>query len=158
MSHSASQPVLLCYDGSPESERGLEVMQALAAPVDMVIVAIWQSVSTKLAQSAGFGVLAVENHETLDVAEERAARRAVDGAAVRARDAGHSVSARVEEAQEQIWMTILAIADEIDAALIVTGSHGRSGLRRALLGSVSHSVLEHSQRPVLIAPSPAVAA
>ena len=34
--------------------------------------------------------------------------------------------------------------------LIVMGSHGRSGIKKALLGSVTSSVVEHSNCPVLI--------
>lgn len=45
--------------------------------------------------------------------------------------------------------TILSIAAEDKADLIVMGTHGRSGWRRLLLGSVTESVLRHSAIPVL---------
>ena len=35
--------------------------------------------------------------------------------------------------------------------LVVVGSHGRTGLSRALLGSVAESVVRHAARPVLVA-------
>ena len=51
-------------------------------------------------------------------------------------------------------------ADEIhmtshnwDADLIVMGTHGRTGLRHLLMGSVAEHVLRHSQVPVMIVPS-----
>ncbi|TAJ46788.1 MAG: universal stress protein [Herbiconiux sp.] len=37
-----------------------------------------------------------------------------------------------------------------DAALLVVGSHGRRGLSRFLLGSVSHDVLVHATTPTLV--------
>lgn len=37
-----------------------------------------------------------------------------------------------------------------DAGLLVVGSHGRGAIRRALLGSVSHSVLYHAPCPVAV--------
>jgi nucleotide-binding universal stress UspA family protein len=40
-------------------------------------------------------------------------------------------------------------AEEQDADLIVMGSHGRKGLERMLLGSVTEKVLRTSERPVL---------
>ena len=49
---------------------------------------------------------------------------------------------------------ILRTAEEIDADLVIMGTHGRRGLRRAFLGSVTESVLRHTSRPVLtVAPS-----
>lgn len=48
---------------------------------------------------------------------------------------------------------ILAEADAFDADLIVTGSHGRTGIQRVLLGSVVEALLHRSRRPVLAVPS-----
>jgi nucleotide-binding universal stress UspA family protein len=43
------------------------------------------------------------------------------------------------------------LADDLDAGLIVMGSHGRGDLTALLLGSVAHKVVHLSNRPVLIA-------
>src|SRR5215208_6097827 len=45
---------------------------------------------------------------------------------------------------------IVVVAGEIEAGLIVMGSTGRGGIRRALLGSVSESVIKHAHCPVLV--------
>jgi len=47
---------------------------------------------------------------------------------------------------------ILAAADRLNAGLIIMGTHGRTGLRRALMGSVAEEVLRRSRRPVLVVP------
>lgn len=47
---------------------------------------------------------------------------------------------------------ILAMQDSAD--LIVMGTHGRTGLSRALLGSQSYRVLRKAHRPVLVVPDP----
>lgn len=44
---------------------------------------------------------------------------------------------------------IVAIANDCDVDLIVMGTHGRSGLRRMLMGSVAEYVLRHAGCPVL---------
>ena len=45
---------------------------------------------------------------------------------------------------------IVALAEEIGAGLIVMGSRGLGGIRRALIGSVSDSVVRHAHCPVLV--------
>jgi nucleotide-binding universal stress UspA family protein len=45
---------------------------------------------------------------------------------------------------------IVLLGQEIGAGLIVTGSRGLGGIRRALMGSVSDSVVRHAHCPVLV--------
>jgi nucleotide-binding universal stress UspA family protein len=45
---------------------------------------------------------------------------------------------------------IVVLAEEIKAGLIVMGSTGQGGIRSALLGSVSESVVRHAHCPVLV--------
>ncbi|MFF8386551.1 universal stress protein [Streptomyces kanasensis] len=49
--------------------------------------------------------------------------------------------------------TLLAEASR-DASLLVVGSHGRTGLRRLILGSVSAEVLHTAECPVAVTPAP----
>jgi nucleotide-binding universal stress UspA family protein len=46
---------------------------------------------------------------------------------------------------------ILAVGEEVGAGLIVVGSRGLGGVKRALMGSVSDSVVRHAHCPVLVA-------
>lgn len=45
--------------------------------------------------------------------------------------------------------TILEAADDVEADLIVTGTHGRKGLSHVILGSVAEKVVRRARRPVL---------
>jgi nucleotide-binding universal stress UspA family protein len=45
---------------------------------------------------------------------------------------------------------IVKLAEELDAGLIMLGSRGLGGVKRALLGSVSDSVVRHAHCPVLV--------
>src|SRR4028118_1711266 len=45
---------------------------------------------------------------------------------------------------------IVRVAEEIGAGLIVMGSRGLGGVRRALMGSVSDSVVRHAHCPVIV--------
>ena len=54
------------------------------------------------------------------------------------------------EATGPVWKTIVEIANRHDAATIVMGSRGLTGLRPMLLGSVSSAIVHHADRPTLI--------
>ncbi len=47
------------------------------------------------------------------------------------------------------WEEIHKIANEVDADLIVIGTHGRRGISHALLGSVAEKIIRTATRPVL---------
>ncbi|MEF8821083.1 MAG: universal stress protein [Halovenus sp.] len=61
----------------------------------------------------------------------------------------HGIEVETEIRNGDPAETILAVADELDADLIVCGTHGRSGVRRQLLGSVAERVVRHASQPVL---------
>jgi nucleotide-binding universal stress UspA family protein len=48
---------------------------------------------------------------------------------------------------------IVAAAERLNVDTINLGSHGRSGVSRALLGSVAEAVVRHARRPVLVVPA-----
>lgn len=50
--------------------------------------------------------------------------------------------------------TLLKQAADVEADLLVVGSHGRGALGRTLIGSVSERVTRRAHRPVLIVPPP----
>jgi nucleotide-binding universal stress UspA family protein len=45
---------------------------------------------------------------------------------------------------------IVAVGEDVGAGLIVLGSRGLGGLKRALMGSVSDSVVRHAHCPVMV--------
>jgi nucleotide-binding universal stress UspA family protein len=57
------------------------------------------------------------------------------------------VHARIGNATDEI----LGLAEDVGADLIVIGSHGRTGLRRLLLGSTSEQVVRNAKCPVIVA-------
>jgi nucleotide-binding universal stress UspA family protein len=78
---------------------------------------------------------------------ERAARAALDGVAARGRRP--SVDVQVALRQGAAWSEIDAAAQQLEADLIVMGTHARRGVARALLGSVAEKVVRTSPVPVL---------
>lgn len=68
-----------------------------------------------------------------------------------ARDAGLLVET-VAEAGDPADL-VLRIATEQDAALVVVSTHGRSGIKRAIMGSVASAIVQRSDRPVVVVPA-----
>ena len=48
---------------------------------------------------------------------------------------------------------ICEFADQRNVDLIVTATHGRTGFKHLLIGSVAEHIVRHAQRPVLVVPS-----
>lgn len=55
---------------------------------------------------------------------------------------------------DTVVLTLLELIEGRDPLLVVVGSHGRHGVARALLGSVSDALARRAKVPVLIVPSP----
>ena len=154
MSPADPRPVLVCFDGSDAAARALHTVVDVLGGRPAVVLTVWESLARRLARTGGFGAYALDQESEIDTDEAAAARAAAQDGARRAREAGIEASARAEEAEVAIWRTIIDVADEIDAALIVCATRGRGSVRTALLGSVSHAVLQHAGRPVLVSPEP----
>ena len=66
--------------------------------------------------------------------------------------AATGVTARTRLREGSAAREILEHAREIGADLVVVGTHGRTGLAHALLGSVAERVVRHARVPVLTIP------
>ena len=81
--------------------------------------------------------------------QEKEAQQILEAEVERIDGAGTTVAQahlRMGRADEEI----VELAQSIDAGLIVMGSRGQGRLRRALVGSVSESVVRHAHCPVTI--------
>jgi nucleotide-binding universal stress UspA family protein len=147
---TADGPLLLCYDGSEDARHAIAHAGRLLGGRDALVVTVWQPTSV-LGSSASAGATDATlqfvevDRATADLGE----RVARDGVRM-AEQAGLHAKPVAVEATGPVWRTIVAIADRHDAATIVMGSHGLTGLRPMLLGSVSSAILHHADRPTLI--------
>ena len=141
-------PILICYDGSADSDRAIEAAAALLGPRRAVVLDIGETLTAAEGVAAISSVVPGNAFEDLNM--DSALEKARAGAA-RAREAGFTAEPRAE-LLEPYWEGIVEVADEIDAAVIVLGSRGLKGIRERFEGSVSHEVAEHAGRAVLIVP------
>ena len=80
---------------------------------------------------------------------EQRAKEALEVEVEKVRSAGGDV-AQAHLREGRVAPEIVALAEGIGAGLIVMGSRGRGGIRRALMGSVSDAVVRHAHCPVLV--------
>jgi nucleotide-binding universal stress UspA family protein len=148
-------PVLICYDGSASAQRALSVAASALDGAPAILLNIWNPPQRVVADS--FGLAESDTGPTYAglerLSEQRAAEILADGEA-RASRLEFPVTARQEVNRSSVWQTILRIADEVDATLIVAGTHGGTAVQSGLLGSVSNALVHHAHRPVLLVPTP----
>ncbi len=138
--------LLVPLDGSPTSESALTQAIALAQTCDAAItVMMVYDPFPYIAAAAEYGSYQVQLAEDLRLEAENT----VNAAHTRVRAAGLPVASHVIEVQK-VWKAILDIAQSDKVDLIVIGSHGRSGLDKLVMGSVTQRVLQHTHLPVLV--------
>jgi nucleotide-binding universal stress UspA family protein len=143
--------VVLGTDGSELSRRALAAGLAVLGPADRTIVAtVTETVDpTLLAGVSGFGggVMSAEQYD-----EEAGARAEAAATALReAVDALGLHDAETTVLQGDPAEALCDFATEVKASVLVIGSHGRGGIKRALLGSVSDHVVRNAPCPVVVA-------
>lgn len=132
--------VLLATDGSDDATLAARSATELAEKTssELHVVHVGEFLPTYLAQT---------EEEPAELRRE--AQRVLDEEAEKARAAGGTVAGthlRLGRPAEQI----VSLAEELDAGVIVVGSRGLGVLRRAVLGSVSESVVRHAHCPVFV--------
>jgi nucleotide-binding universal stress UspA family protein len=91
-----------------------------------------------------------ETYEEALEAVKKDAQDILDEQVRKVQEAGGTVAAAHLKTEERKDMAIVNLADQLGAGLIVMGSRGLGGIRRALMGSVSDSVVRHAHCPVMV--------
>jgi nucleotide-binding universal stress UspA family protein len=141
--------VLVPVDGSPMADRALERALADYPDADLRLLNVIDFAEATYGLPLGGGT-----GNYLNAWEESArdeAETLLEEARATAAD-HESFDGTVETAVETgpPARTIVEYADRCDADYVVTGSHGRSGASRVLLGSVAESVVRRAPCPVLV--------
>jgi len=144
-------PVLYCYDGSEHAQRALTTAHALLGERPAVVLTVWAPAMRPVI-AAGYMAIPASVISETDEAIERDAQATCEAGQ---KLLGPTARGRVERVIGSAWPTILEIADQLDAELIVVGTRGRGALASTVLGSVSHGLANHGKRPLLIVPDPA---
>lgn len=143
--------ILVAVDGSKEAEAALKEAEEIARSTGSglhIVHALYDRPQAPYPHP-----LAKEGwEEHLEEAKEKA-RSFADKKASLIRESGGEVEwAGIVLGEPD--KEIVRLAEELGAAMIVVGSRGLGGVRRALMGSVSDSVVRHAHCPVLVVREP----
>ena len=147
--------ILVSYDGSHDARAALEHVARLMPGARATVLTVWKPERDyDGAHGPGLGLAGVYAPDPeVDAAREQAARACAEDGAQRANAAGLAAEPRIAPRGDGIARTVLEVADEIDADVVVLGTRGRGGVASFLLGSVSHAVVQQADRAVMVVPS-----
>ena len=135
--------ILLATDGSPHAElaalKAVDLAESTGARLHVVAVG-------RTFPAAVYDVYTEAGSEDL----RREAQTILDEQVRKIEEAGGTVAIAHLKMNERRDEAIVHLAEEIGAVLIVMGSRGFGGLKRALLGNVADSVVRHAHCPVLV--------
>ena len=138
--------ILLATDGSEEAElaatRAVDIAEKTDSELHVVHVGVVPSFLVSYP-----GILGYERRLYDQIVEE--SRQRLRELSWGVKLAGGTV-AGTHLRMGQVTLEIVALAEELGVGLIVMGSRGLGGVRRALMGSVSDSVVRHAHCPVLV--------
>jgi nucleotide-binding universal stress UspA family protein len=148
--------ILLASDGSESAARATEVAVELSKKTDseLHVLCVGEDSQALLYPQAADTAWVVQE-DLASIQEqpgqqfEQVARQTLDAEVQQVRAVGGTV------AQAHLRMgtpdaEVVELAEELGVGLVVVGSRGLGGIRRALMGTVSDSVVRHAHCPVLV--------
>ncbi len=142
-----NRPAIYCYDGSEPAKHALATAPRTLSGCPAIVITVWRSAWVATA-GLTHGILPPENVDAVDRASAGAAAAlAAEGAAL-----VPDATAAAVKSNGSVWQSILGFADAHDGSVIVVGARGLGGFKSTVLGSVSHGLVNHSHRPVLVVP------
>ena len=152
------QRLLIAYDGSDLAKAAVRQAAELFPDRAAVVVTVWEpGLGTMVVSNPGFDVggtvapaIDPEFVSEVDQAEEHHAAVVAREGAQLARSLGLDAEPHAIPDEVHVADTIVELAAEQDAAAVVIGSHGSSGLRSHLRGDTSRHILARCTRPVVV--------
>jgi len=147
--------LLICYEGSERAGHAIAVCGELFPGAKAHVLNVWEPMERIVARYAALGPYVGDSIGQADseISEEADAVAAA-GVAL-ATEAGLDGIPHTVAVGTSVWEAVIALADELEVDVIVTGTRSLHGVREALSNTLSHALLQRSRRAVLAVPMPA---
>ena len=145
-----SGSIVVGVDGSDASDEALRwaAEEARLRSAGLVAVHAWSFVPAQPIGDPGMLAMPAGDLPGQLQAEGEAAQTSLDSAVTDALGAEPAVEVQKRLVEGDAGEVL--VAESKEAELVVVGSHGRSGFKAALLGSVSRHVVDHAACPVVV--------
>lgn len=153
------QRILITLDGSTIAEKALDYVTSVAAPSSKITLLTVMTLdrefeaatfASSIGATFGMSYDTAMGHRAENLSQLEARNTYLKACTVRLEQAGYTVSIVTREGVAVD--SILSVAREgFDLMIMVT--HGRTGLSKLALGSITEAVLQHAPCPVLVIPA-----
>jgi nucleotide-binding universal stress UspA family protein len=145
----AASIALLCTDGSDLAMSAIrQGLDLLETPDRIVVVSVSSPIDPTLVTGTGFagGVMTYDEKNDIVEAQRAAAQTHLDDTVAELGLSNVETMVLTGDAGHEICRA----AESLPASVVVLGTHGRSGIKRAIMGSTSDYVVRHCVCPVLV--------
>jgi nucleotide-binding universal stress UspA family protein len=134
------------------AERGYELAKALQAETILLHVTADSAYYSSLNYSPILGFDSLSNLDIVQTDTMQVLKRSAEDYLANMKLALNDKAIKTIVKEGDYAETVLQTANEVNADLIVMGTHSRKGLDKVLLGSVAENVLHHATIPLFIIP------
>ena len=142
------QRIFAALDGSRSARLALDEAISLARESGRLVIAM--CVVSDAPRQAEVDSGYIDRRDPAGLDADKAAIAVSDAETAFRLSGVRGIAQTIDACGENVSDVLARAAAECDADLIVMGTHGRRGVRRALLGSVAESLVRIADRPVLV--------
>ncbi|MGH2459681.1 MAG: universal stress protein [Chloroflexota bacterium] len=148
------QQIVVALDGTPEAERILPHVEALAKGFASKVELVWATESPEMIVAETIPVSSPDEPglpvNPLPLVEQEHQDAAAYLASIAERLRGQGILVSHEDPEGPPADVILGTADRLGADLIALTTHARGAIGRLVLGSIAGDVIRHASCPVLV--------
>jgi len=147
--------LLICYEGSDRAGHAIAVCGELFPGAQAHVLNVWEPMERIVARYAAIGPYIGDSIGEADSDISGEADAVAAAGVALAQQAGLEATPHAIAVRTSVSEAVIALADELDVNVIVTGTRSLHGVREALSNTLSHALLQRSRRAVLAVPMPA---
>jgi len=147
--------ILVAFDGSEASKHAMDHAVNFAEPcgAELLILSVVPRVMMPVFPDEGFGAAPITAAQDMGEYQDKMKEiyhKSLDEARKDINDHFPDMKIETKLMEGRPSSTIVSVADEYDADLIVIGSRGIGGITGWILGSTSRNVVENCTKPILV--------